>query len=215
MNLRIAPSRICICEGTREGYILVFRTCIYKIKFEQPRAVRCSSRWLHAVLLLPAMATVPVVVTQQTGVKRSRISEETSDSRVNEEPILYWFGENHEHISGSAPATETPQMIRIGLDKHGYIYSRVMNTLYKCCRGSDNCPTGHKLWLYKFTGFGDFQWIAYDTPDHDNLPPMEPPATYNPDRIFSSIEDIVVEGRHSWRIYAGDGRESTFMTTVL
>ena len=32
MNLRIAPSRICICEGTREGYILVFRTCIHKIK---------------------------------------------------------------------------------------------------------------------------------------------------------------------------------------
>ena len=32
MNLRIAPSRICIGEGTREEYILGFRTCIYKIK---------------------------------------------------------------------------------------------------------------------------------------------------------------------------------------
>ena len=39
MNLRIAPSRICIGEGTREEYILKFRTCIYKIK-----AFGCGAR---------------------------------------------------------------------------------------------------------------------------------------------------------------------------
>ena len=74
--------------------------------------------------------------------------------------------------------------------------------LYKCRRGSDKCPTDHKLFLRKGV---DGQWVAYDGPDNDSLPPIGHP-------IFTSYEDILVKGEHSWRI---DDFESKLSTTVL
>ena len=76
---------------------------------------------------------------------------------------------------------------------------------YKCRRGSDNCPSDHKLFLRKGV---DGQWVAYDGPDHDSMPPMGHP-------IFTSFEDILVAGIHSWRIVEWNDFESNFMSTVL
>ena len=110
-----------------------------------------------------------------------------------------------EHTTASTAAAESPQTIRIGPLKHGYLYTRMSEGPYKCRRGSDNCPSDHKLFLRKGV---DGQWVAYDGPDHDSMPPMGHP-------IFTSFEDILVAGIHSWRIVEWNDFESNFMSTVL
>ena len=167
------------------------------------------------------MATwyVPGTQCDGAGTQRKRTAHESSqdDEMKEEEPEVIprtWIGEQvkdelEEHPSASTASTESPHTIRIGPPKHGYIYTKKSEVLYQCCRGSDNCPTDHKLFLRKgVDGWERCLWIAYDAPDNDNSPPMGNP-------IFDSYEDILVAGMHSWRIVGWKDSESNFMTTVL
>ena len=97
-----------------------------------------------------------------------------------------------------------PRTIRIGPSHHKYIYTMIAPNVYKCCRGSDDATGGQKLWL-RYDGL---QWIAFDGPDQDDVPPVG-------QGIFSSTENILVEGQHQWCMLAWDGRMSPFQTTVL
>ena len=146
--------------------------------------------------------------------KMKRAQESSQDEEMNKEESHVigrtWFGEQvkeelEEDPTGSTGATESPHTIRIGPSKHGYVYTKTSEVLYKCSRGSDKCPTDHKLFLRKGV---DGQWVAYDAPDNDSSPPMGNP-------IFNSYEDILVAGMHSWRIVEWKDGESNFMTTVL
>ena len=158
---------------------------------------------------------VPGTQCDGGGTQRKRTALESSqDDEMNEdEPEVIprtWFGEQvkdelEEAPSGSTGSTASPLAIRIGPLKHGYVYTKKSEVLYKCCRGSDNCPTDHKLFLRKGA---DGQWVAYDAPDNANSPPMG-------NHIFDSYEDILVAGMHSWRIAESKYGDGKFMTTVL
>lgn len=148
--------------------------------------------------------------TPRTGTAHESSQDEEMKAKEPEVIPLTWFGEQvkdelEEDPSGSTGSTASPLTIRIGHLKHGYVYAKKSEVLYKCCRGSDNCPTDHKLFLRKGA---DGQWVAYDAPDNDNSPPMGNP-------IFDSYEDILVAGMHSWRIVECKDGDSKFMTTVL
>jgi hypothetical protein len=131
---------------------------------------------------------LPRVVTSQPGAKRRR----------QEDPA--------EHTDGAEGAADTPQTLRIGPPEHNYVYSKVSGEVFKCRRGSDTCPSGHTLWLRRSEEDG--RWVAHDGPDEDRIPPMGQP-------IFTSGENILLDGWHSWRMEAWRGSESPFMTTVL
>jgi len=105
-----------------------------------------------------------------------------------------------------------PTKLRIGNYGHNYTYSLVTDGVYKCCRGSDDARaqnSGAKLWLQRLQRPHLAEWVAFDGADDDNVPPMGKV-------IFSSSEDILIEGAHQWRMemYA-DRRESPFPTTLL
>jgi hypothetical protein len=139
--------------------------------------------------------------------QRKRTAHENSqDEEIKEHEDRPWFGEQvkeelEEVSTGSTGATEPPHKFRIGPRRYAYVFIKMSEGVYKCRRGSDTCPTGHKIFLLCIDG----QWVAYDGPDNDSLPPIGHP-------IFTSYEDILVKGEHSWRI---DDFESKLMTTVL
>ena len=83
--------------------------------------------------------------------------------------------------------------------------------MYKCCRGSDDARaqnSGAKLWLQRLQRPHLAEWVAFDGADVDTVPPMGKV-------IFSSSEDILIEGAHQWRMEMRDGREGSFLTTLL
>ena len=170
------------------------------------------------------MAAFPVALATESGVKRSRedkaagpvqakaagshMKTDLEEKQQNDakqgggatEPVA-------EHTAGEIVkwAGQSPQRLRIGPEHHNYVYTRVSHDLYKCCRPSEFAPTTHVLWLRLSP---DGQWVAYDAPNDGSLPPMGQP-------VFSSREQVLVDGKHSWRMGMWDGRESKFMTTVL
>ena len=159
------------------------------------------------------MATLYVSWMDKGWLRRTRTAHENSqDEEVEEYEVRPWFEEQvkeelEEDPTGSTgeeeleEELESPHKIHIGPRKHGFVFIKMSEGIYKCGRGSHSCPTGHKLFLLCIDG----QWVAYDGPDNDSLPPIGHP-------IFTSYEDILVKGEHSWRI---DDIESKLMTTVL
>ena len=107
----------------------------------------------------------------------------------------------------SEAKTAAPHKLRIGPEKHKYVYTRLTDVAYKCRRGSEYATAGHVRFLVKLP---NGQWNAYDGINSDDgaIPPMSDP-------IFTSYEDVLLQGWHSWRMQKWDGRESPFMTTVL
>ena len=98
---------------------------------------------------------VQIVAMHGFPVVRKRCRQEPAASEAMSEAIV----PVEEAVSEDATAVSeaTPQRIRIGPAKHNYVYEKVSDDLYKCCRGSDNCPQGHKLWLRR-SSHG--QWAA-------------------------------------------------------
>ena len=100
-----------------------------------------------------------------------------------------------------------PVKLRIGPCKHNYIYSLVTNGVYKCCRGSDNAVGTAQLWLLRIHDEWPV-WIAFDGADDGDIPPVGR-------AIFCSSENILIAGYHQWRMEMRDGREGSFLTTLL
>ena len=156
------------------------------------------------------MAT-PIAAASQQGTKRG--AEAVADTMEAElRTVKKATGELAEQMpTETMPDTKdkkaTPEKVRIGPEKHHYVYTRLTNVAYKCRRGSDYARAGHVLFLSR-TSSG--QWIAYDGPDSDDsaMPPMLDPT-------FTSYEDVLLEGPHTWRMEKWGGRESSFKTTVL
>ena len=96
-----------------------------------------------------------------------------------------------------------PTTLRIGAQKYAYVYTQIARGTYRCSRGSDQSKPGEVLWLRQGD---DGAWFASDADS-------ETPTVYV-DR-FSSTEDILRPGWHSWRMWAEDGRVGEFETTVL
>ena len=96
-----------------------------------------------------------------------------------------------------------PKTLRIGSQKYAYVYTQIARGTYRCCRGSDQSKPGEVLWLRQTI---EGAWFASDADS-------ETPIVYV-DR-FSSTEDILSPGWHSWRMWADDGRVGQFETTVL
>ena len=92
--------------------------------------------------------------------------------------------------------------LRIGSEKYAYVYTQIARGTYRCSRGSDRGQPGEVLWLRQLEGV----WFASDA--HPDTP------IEHVDQ-FSSNEDILSPGWHSWRMLAEGGREGQFETTVL
>ena len=101
-----------------------------------------------------------------------------------------------------ALALAEPKTLRIGALKYGYVYTQISMGTYKCSRGSDKARPGEVLWLRRVRG----EWLASDA---DSETPSEYVVR------FSSKEDILSPGWHSWRMWDSDSREGQFETTVL
>ena len=95
-----------------------------------------------------------------------------------------------------------PKTLRIGPHKHAYVYTQIARNKYRCSRGSDQAKPGEVLWLRRVGG----EWLASDA---DSETPSEYVVR------FSSKEDILSPGWHSWRIREADDRVGQFETTVL
>ena len=100
-----------------------------------------------------------------------------------------------------ALALAQPQALRIGAFSYGYVYTQISMGTYKCSRGSDNAGPGQVLWLRQVSG----DWLASDAVSE---------TSEHVDR-FSSKEDILSPGWHSWLMLDSGSREGQFETTVL
>ena len=131
-------------------------------------------------------------------------SKGLEDKKVPEEML------QTEHVEQADGGGATPHNIRSGLQTNGYVYSEVTDVIYKCCRGSDNCPDGYKLWLLlSFSGHVHVPlWVAYAGPDEGSIPQIG-------QLIFTSSDAVLLGGWHAWRLEMCDGRKSSFLTTVL
>ena len=100
-----------------------------------------------------------------------------------------------------------PTCLRIGHSKYAYIYYLIevkANTWwYKCDRGSDGAPKGHKLWMHNVTG----GWEAFDAPNDD--PTSEIVVQ------FRSNGFVLAAGWHTWELMQSPGDNGDFETTIL
>ena len=98
-----------------------------------------------------------------------------------------------------------PTCLRIGPPEYAYIYNLIEvkgNTWYKCDRGSDGAPTGHKLWMHNVNG----SWEAFDAPNDD--PTSEIVVQ------FRSNESVLAAGWHTWELVQS-GDNGDFQTTII
>ena len=105
------------------------------------------------------------------------------------------------HPGPDALALAQPQKLRIGAQSYGYVYTQISMGTYKCSRGSDKARPGEVLWLRRVSG----DWLASDADSETSEYVVR----------FSSKEDILSPGWHSWRMWDSDSRVGQFETTVL
>ena len=104
--------------------------------------------------------------------------------------------------------------LRIGSEKHGYIYDRLDENTWQCVRGSDQAADGEKLVLKKSESEG--HWTAFDVTSH-----VEAETSGVP--VFRTSENPIEEGKHIWQANWNRSRSSPewrdmgggFMTTHL
>ena len=99
-----------------------------------------------------------------------------------------------------------PTCLRIGPSSYAYIYKLIEvngNKWYKCDRGSDGAPTGHKLWMHNVTE----GWEAFDASNDD--PTSEVVVQ------FRSKANVLAAGLHSWELVQSNGDHGDFETTIL
>ena len=99
-----------------------------------------------------------------------------------------------------------PTSFRIGPSKYAYNYKLIVvngNKWYKCERGSDGSPNGHKLWMQNVPE----GWEAFDASDDDH--------TSDVVMQFRSKANILNAGWHSWELVQSNGEHGDFKTTIL
>ena len=99
-----------------------------------------------------------------------------------------------------------PTRLRIGPPEYAYIYNLIKvkgNMWYKCDRGSEGAPTGHKLWMHNV----DWGWEAFDAPNDD--PTSEIVVQ------FRSNGFVLAAGWHTWELMQSPGDNGDFETTIL
>ena len=102
----------------------------------------------------------------------------------------------------------TPSTIRIGPNKHGYVYIYVGNGIYKCRRGSDWCGTNEVLWLIKEDG----HWFAFDAPNDHNPTSVD----HEKVRFVSTGAEAHKAGRHYWTMMMSHTLQvGDFWTTIM
>ena len=118
-----------------------------------------------------------------------------------------------------ATDNETPTRLRIGPERHNYVYRRLDKFTWLCVRKSDWGVVGEKLVL-KYVGG---KWTAYDcvVPSNvDDLMENGPPQGIP---VFETFENPIQPGSHLWRTnwnrsaLAPDWRATRLscMTTIL
>jgi len=163
--------------------------------------------WLESASCANQMPAFPIAVSLLPAGFALNNEFEGASPDVKKEPEEMLQTEHAEQADGGGA---TPLHIRIGPQIHGYVYEKVTDVLYKCCRGSDNCPDGYKLWLLRSSSvhLNVPLWVAYDGPDEGSIPEIG-------QFIFTCSDDVLLGGWHSWRLEIWDGRKSSFLTTVL
>ena len=109
-----------------------------------------------------------------------------------------------------------PRIIRIGPEKHGYVYTYVGNGTYKCRRGSDWKGINEVLWLMKEHDVNppfdhDDVWYAFDAPQ-DAIPTSVP---HNKVIFMSTGADANLPGSHTWILIKSKNSQGWFTTTVI
>ena len=107
-------------------------------------------------------------------------------------------------MSGAGCASK----IRIGPDKHHYLYTYMGSNTYKCGRGSDWSVAGEVLWMMKAP---DGLWYAFDA-QQDTVPTSIDHAKV---RFVSTGADAHIPGWHPWTMTMSNDAEGDFKTTLI
>jgi hypothetical protein len=96
-----------------------------------------------------------------------------------------------------------PRKLRIGPERHGFIYTQLSSSLWKCCRASEAGVSGQKLFLYQAFGY----WFAVDAAEAFSTQ-AEVAAGGRP--AFRTSENAIEAGWHTWETnYADTGVSAT------
>jgi len=166
--------------------------------------------------------------TKTEGTKCLKTDEDTKTEDTKEEERSFASVWLDRHIMLSRPVKKEidwevwtmtwPRTIVIGPVSDSYIYHYEGEGAYKCVRDSDTnwklhrgCGTssGKKLWL-KMDEHVEYLWKAFEAPDTAEIP-----YSHHGDLKFCSLEDVLQEGWHTWRVIHAGGQLAKFKTMVL
>jgi hypothetical protein len=103
-----------------------------------------------------------------------------------------WFQQGWKCEGFSNVSDPAPERLRIGSERHNYVYRRLSNDLFECDRGSDWAMAGYVLFLYTCGR----TWFAADAPQgSDTIEKVLLSGIV----VFATDENPLQEGFHIWR----------------